>query len=39
VWVKNNEVMAVADSKLPEDKKRQMIEMAADFLADPKFGI
>ena len=39
VWVKNNEVMGVADSKLPEDKKRQMIGMAADFLADPKFGI
>ena len=39
VWVKNDEVMAVADSKLPEDKKRQMIEMAAEFLADPKFGI
>ncbi len=39
VWVKNNEVMAVADSKMPEDKKRQMIDMAANFLADPKFGI
>ena len=39
VWVKNNEVLGVADSKLPEDKKRQMIDMAADFLADPKFGI
>ena len=39
VWVKNNEVLAVADNKLPEEQKRKMIAMAADFLADPKFGI
>ena len=39
VWVKNDEVMAVADSTRSKAEQKKMLAMAADFLADPKFGI
>lgn len=39
VWVKNNEVMAVVDSTRSKAEQKKMVAMAADFLADPKFGI